>query len=138
MSRYAGGAFGINLTDFMGEGPDYGGIGNQAQMDNARAYATGELLNADLESAIMGAKARVDAAKHLGKAQLAATPGAGQSIMSQLPSVAGGFASMLGNFGGGGGGNMASLDSTPMTVNNAYGSSVSYYDPNLFDGVGDF
>lgn len=44
----------------------------------------------------------------------------------------------MGGFSGGGPGKMATLDSTPQTVNNAYGSSVSYYDPNIYTGVGDF
>ena len=43
-------------------------------------------------------------------------------------------------FSGGGTdpGRMATLNDTPLTVENAYGSSVSYYDPNIYSGVGDW
>ena len=56
--------------------------------------------------------------------------------IANLAGSIGGFAAM-GGFSGGGPGKMATLDSTPMTVENAYGSSVSYYDPNIYTDVGD-
>ena len=49
-----------------------------------------------------------------------------------------GLSASIGASGGFGPGKMATLDSTPMTVENAYGSSVSYYDPNIYTDVGDF
>lgn len=97
MSRYAGSALGVDITDFMGQGPDFGGLGTQALVDNAKNYGVGELLNADINGAIMNAHAKVAAAKEYGKAQLAGTPGIGQGIASMLPSIAGAI-----DFGGGG------------------------------------
>ena len=99
MSRYAGSALGVDITDFMGQGPDFGGLGTQALVDNAKNYGVGELLNASIDGAIMNADAKVAAAKERGKAQLAGTPGIGVGMTSMLPSIAG----MI-DFGGGGGG----------------------------------
>jgi hypothetical protein len=64
---------------------------------------------------------------------------ANASMFGDIANLAGGIGAnaVLGGFGGGPG-KMATLDSTPMTVENAYGSSVSYYDPNIYTGVGDF
>ena len=100
MSRYAGSALGVDITDFMGQGPDFGGLGNQALVDNAKNYGLGEVLNGKINGAIMNAEAQVAAAKELGKAQLAGTPGAMDGIARMAPSIAG----MI-DFGGGGGGN---------------------------------
>ena len=63
----------------------------------------------------------------------------GAELFGKGMAVVGGFGgrAAMGGFGGGPG-KMATLDSTPMTVENAYGSSVSYYDPNIYTGVGDF
>ena len=107
MSRYAGGAFGIDITDFMSQGPDFGGMGTQALKDNAQNFGLTEKLSGELAGAAQIAQAKVEAAKAEGKALLAGTPGIGQGLISQAPSLAGLID--FGNIGGGGGGSGADL-----------------------------
>lgn len=81
--------------------------------------------------------------KKVGGAQIAASNNALMGdIFSTVGQVAQGVGSFAaaGGFGGGGSGigKEATLNSTPKTIENAYGSSVSYYDPAIYSGVGDF
>lgn len=103
MSRYAGGAFGIDITDFMGQGPDFDGIGAQSLKETAQNFGQQEKINAELAGATQIAQARVEAAKARGKAGVAVAQGAmGNAFASQLSGIIG--AIDFGSFGGGGGG----------------------------------
>jgi len=100
---------------------------------------------ADAENAAMLDIAKMHA-KQIKKAGIAAeqrmVDQANNALIGDAISAAGNIAfagAKAGWFSGGGGpGKVATLDSTPQTVENAYGSSVSYYDPNIYTGVGDW
>ena len=89
MSRYAGTNLGIDITDFLGKGPDFTGLGNQAQVDNAKNFGLTEHLNAAVQGSIMQGQAKVEAAKLLGEAQVAGVPSAGQQAAGGLIGAVG-------------------------------------------------
>jgi hypothetical protein len=97
--------------------------------------------NSGTFNAIMGADAKAEMEKLYGEGKQAMDDANNfNSFLNTGARLFSGGLSAFGNAGGfgGGAGKMATLDSTPMTVENAYGSSVSYYDPNIYTGVGDF
>ena len=131
---------GIDVTSFMGDSFDTGMAVNARNKANAylkggAAKRAGDLAGqgSSLFGKFKGQSLLADAGAYANQqAQNASMFG----NIANLAGSIGGFAAM-GGFGGGPG-KMATLDSTPMTVENAYGSSVSYYDPNIYTGVGDF
>ena len=131
---------GIDVTSFMGDSFDTGLAVNARNRADAykkagAAKRAGDLAGqgSSLFGKFKGQSLLADAGAYAQQQQ------ANASMFGNIANLAGsigGFAAM-GGFGGGPG-KMATLDSTPMTVENAYGSSVSYYDPNIYTGVGDF
>ena len=131
---------GIDVANFMGNPFDT----QRAVEANSRAKAfleggaakrTGDLAGQGpgLFGYYKGKNSLADAGAYANQKAL------GAELFGKGMAVVGAFGgrAAMGGFGGGPG-KMATLDSTPMTVENAYGSSVSYYDPNIYTGVGDF
>lgn len=129
-----------SILNFMASSPNYGKLASVGAMENAKTEAQSLAANAGIHSAALRGMAEKKIAKYRGDAAIAQGQAAGRSAMmsgisSGIGSIAGGFMNMP---TGGGPGQMATLDSAPMRVENAYGSSVSYYDPKIYTGVGDY
>ena len=131
---------GIDVTNFMGDSFDTGMAVNarnraDAYLKGGAAKRAGDLAGqgSSLFGKFKGQSLLADAGAYANQKAL------GAELFGKGMAVVGGFGgrAAMGGFGGGPG-KMATLDSTPMTVENAYGSSVSYYDPNIYTGVGDF
>ena len=129
------------VENFYNNSVDFGSLYNAAATQDAlerlnaikREGSTfNNIIGADAKSIME--KYRMEGQQNLHDAQM---------FSKNLGTAAGflssgiGAAGKAGWFSGGGPGKMATLDSTPMTVENAYGSSVSYYDPNIYTDVGD-
>ena len=130
-----------SILSFMAESPNYGQLSSTSAMERAKNEAANLIGNAKMHGAGITGSANREIAKYRGKAGLAEDRADGYAAM--MGGLADGVSSIVGGVarrpsGGSGPGTMATLDSTPMTVNNAYGSSVSYYDPNIYTGVGDY
>ena len=131
-----------SILTFMADSPNYGNLSSTSAMERAKNEATNLMGNARIHGAGITGRANKKIAKHRGAAAVAQGRAEGHAAM--MGGIADGFGSIIGGIGrmpkggGSGPGKMATLDSTPMTVENAYGSSVSYYDPNIYTGVGDY
>ena len=132
------------MQNYFGKNTDFTKLSSAYGDSNAfgvQADMQGDLIR---EQAKNRAEMRLMAGEHaLSQGKAAGRSATTGGILSGIGSLAGGF--LQGGFGkggfltgGSGPGKMATLDSTPMTVENSYGSSVSYYDPNIYSGVGDW
>jgi len=138
-------AAGSGVENFYDTSVDFGKLSGAAAVQRAMEELNGIKRNSGTFNAIMGADAKAKVEKLRGEGQQAMHDAkifnsylnTGAQLLSGGVSAfgkSGGFNNLF----GGGAGKVATLDSTPMTVENAYGSSVSYYDPNIYTGVGDF
>ena len=141
MAFNSGFAAGSGVENFYDTSVDFGKLSGAAAVQRAMEELNAIKRNSGTFNAIMGADAEAEMEKYRMEGQQNLHDA--QMFSKNLGTAAGFLSSGIGAFGdaggfGGGPGKMATLDSTPMTVENAYGSSVSYYDPNIYTGVGDF
>ena len=133
---------GINLSNYM-KGNSFG-----TEQQNALQDAATMADRMSYETFGNAARQKIDNESALKMAKQAKKAGVSIQGMMAGPNAMSGLADLgtslmsadWSSFGGGGSGigNMATLDSTPSRIESAYGSSVSYYDPAIYDGVGDY
>ena len=141
MAFNSGFAADSGVENFYNTSVDFGKLSGAASVQRAMEELNAIKRNSGTFNAIMGADAKAEMEKLYGEGKQAMhDANTFNSFLNTGAQLVGGGISAFGNAGGfgGGPGKMATLDSTPKTVENAYGSSVSYYDPNIYTGVGDF
>ena len=114
-----------SILSFMAESPNYGQLSSTSAMERAKNEAANLMGNARIHGAGITGRANKKVAKHQGAAAVA--QGRADGYAAMMGGLADGVSSVVGGVarrpsGGSGPGTMATLDSTPMTVNNAYGS----------------
>jgi hypothetical protein len=128
---------GTRIEGFLGDKPDYGKIATGASTLRSKESQAATNLMGQTAAAGISAAGQVKGAKITGAAQSALAQAQGNAaVMGAIGQIGGAAIGAIPT--GGGAGKIATLDSTPMTVEKSYGSSVSYYDPNIYTGVGDF
>lgn len=141
MAFNSGFAAGSGVEKFYNTSVDFGKLSAASSVQRAMEELNAIKRNSGTFNAIMGADAKAEMEKLYGEGQQAMhDANTFNSYLNTGAQLLSGGVSAFGKAGGfgSGPGKMATLDSTPMTVENAYGSSVSYYDPNIYTGVGDF
>ena len=106
--RHAGAGIGVDLTQFMPLGPDFGRLSEQGVMDNAKNESLTFGLTADMSNAGTIAGGYMDRANILGEAatsnaQTAADANVLTSAIGAAGKMAGGAMAGIGDGSGGGG-----------------------------------
>ncbi len=130
---------GTRIEGFLGDKPNYGELASKASTLKSKEGQAATNLMGRTAAAGIQAAGQVKGAKITGAAQQEMASAQSQAAtMGMIGQIAGAGIGAIPTGGGNGAGKIATLDSTPMTVEKAYGSSVSYYDPNIYTDVGDF
>ena len=102
--RPAGAGVGIDISSFMGQGPDFGGMNEQGVVEDAKNHSMSFGLSAEMANAGTQAEGMIAKAHAMGEAQLAGTPGTTEALAGALPKLGGMFAGAMSGGGGGSGG----------------------------------
>ena len=129
--RPAGAGLGIDITSFLGGGPNFGEMGQQGILEGAKNQAASFGLSAEVANAGMGALGQIAEAEHQARGIKAGGDAAAHSSMmggisSLAGSIAGGLGSM--NFGASGGGGYGQLPNNPMDDIRRAGITGPIYD----------
>ena len=105
--RPAGAGVGIDISSFMGDGPDFGGMNQQGVVEDAKNESLSFGLSSEMANAGTQAEGMIASAHAMGEVQLANTPGTTEALAGALPKLGGMFSGVMSGGGGaaaGGGG----------------------------------